>query len=150
MDQEIRIVLSHGGEGDHAAIVSIDTPALAGDIAAPDKGHIAAIRRRGAEAADHGLADDVGMREIAEFDAVEDVLPGRQIIEQQLRREIALGQRRDNGGNMRALLKDSVVATSTIICAGRSARDQIMPLLVPTSPDCTPCDTTGRSAARLR
>jgi hypothetical protein len=33
--------------------------------------------------------------------------------------------------------------------AGRSARAQTTPELVEASPDCTPCVTTGRSAARL-
>jgi hypothetical protein len=54
------------------------------------------------------------------------------------------------GGNARALANDSVVATSTIICDGRSARAQTTPPSAPTSPDCTPWLTRGRSAARLR
>src|SRR5882757_3836729 len=54
------------------------------------------------------------------------------------------------GGNALALAKDSVVATSTIICEGRSARAQTTPPSAPTSPDCTPWVMTGRSAARLR
>jgi hypothetical protein len=54
------------------------------------------------------------------------------------------------GGSARALAKDSVVATSTIICDGRSARDHTTPPSTPTSPDCTPWVTSGRSAARLR
>src|SRR5712672_2179301 len=54
------------------------------------------------------------------------------------------------GGNARALAKDSVVATSTIICEGRSARAQTTPPSAPMSPDCTPWVMTGRSAARLR
>src|SRR5215472_13228834 len=54
------------------------------------------------------------------------------------------------GGSWRATLKDSVVATSTIICEGRSARDQITPPSAPTSPDCTPWVIAGRSAARDR
>jgi hypothetical protein len=39
------------------------------------------------------------------------------------------------GGSARASLKDSVVEISTIICEGRSARDQITPPSAPTSPD---------------
>ena len=79
MQQEIRPVLGHGGEGDHAAIVGIDAPALARDIAAPDETDIAPVGRRGAEAADHRLAGDVGMREVAEPDPIENVLPGGKI-----------------------------------------------------------------------
>src|SRR5213079_2968795 len=54
------------------------------------------------------------------------------------------------GGSAFAFAKDSVVATSTIICAGRSARAQTTPPSAPTSPDCTPWVITGRSAARLK
>ena len=54
------------------------------------------------------------------------------------------------GGRARALSKDSVVDTSTIICDGRSARAQTTPPSALTSPDCTPWVTSGRSAARLR
>src|SRR6478735_5664202 len=54
------------------------------------------------------------------------------------------------GGSARTLAKDSVVDTSTSISEGRSARDHTTPLSVLTSPDCTPCGTRGRSAARLR
>ena len=54
------------------------------------------------------------------------------------------------GGKARALLNDSVVATSTIICDGRSARAHTTPPSAPTSPDCTPWVISGRSAARLR
>ena len=49
----------------------------------------------------------------------------------------------------RIAAKLSVVDTSTIIRDGRSARAQTMPEEPDTSPDCTPCVTTGRSAARL-
>src|SRR5258708_18652250 len=54
------------------------------------------------------------------------------------------------GGSALGFAKDSDVATSTIICAGRSARAQTTPPSAPTSPDCTPWVMTGRSAARLR
>ena len=54
------------------------------------------------------------------------------------------------GGSARALLRDSVVATSTIICDGRSARAHTTPPSAPMSPDCTPWVICGRSAARLR
>ena len=48
------------------------------------------------------------------------------------------------------VLKLSVVATSTSMRAGRSARAQTTPESAETSPDCTPCVISGRSAARLR
>src|SRR3954451_15385313 len=54
------------------------------------------------------------------------------------------------GGSARASLNDSVVATSTSICAGRSVRAQTTPPSTVTSPDCTPWVTAGRSAARER
>ena len=54
------------------------------------------------------------------------------------------------GGKARAWLNDSDVATSTIMCDGRSARAHTTPPSAPTSPDCTPCVICGRSAARLR
>ena len=94
-------MLAHGGEGEHAAIVGIDTPALPGDIAAPDETDIAPIRRRGAEAADHRLADDVGMRQIAKFDAIEDILARGEIFQQHLGGEVALGESGDRRQNPR-------------------------------------------------
>ena len=95
MQQEIRAVLAHGGEGEHAAVVRIDAPALSGDVAAPDEADVAPVAGRGAEAADHRLARDAGMREVAKPDPIENVLPGRQIFQQHFRGEVALGQRRD-------------------------------------------------------
>src|SRR4029077_5341725 len=84
MQQEIWAVLAHGGEGEHAAIIGIDAPALAGDIATPDKTDIAAIAGRGTEAADHRLAHDVDMREVAEADTVENILTRGQVFQQHL------------------------------------------------------------------
>ena len=95
MQEEVRLVFAHGGEGEHAAIVGIDAPALAGDVAAPDKIDVAPIAGRGAEAADHGLADNVGMGEIAEADSIEDVLARGQVFQQHFCGEVALRQRRD-------------------------------------------------------
>jgi hypothetical protein len=97
MQEEVRLVLLHGGKSEHAAVVGIDAPALAGDIAAPDKADIALVGRRGAEAADHGLAHGVNMREVAKPGAIKDVLPGRQLFDQEFRGEIALGQCIDRG-----------------------------------------------------
>src|SRR5690242_18368229 len=49
MNQEIRLMLAHGSERDHAAVVGVYTPALAGDITAPDEADVALVGRRGAE-----------------------------------------------------------------------------------------------------
>ena len=88
-------MLAHGGEGEHAAIVRVDAPALSGNVAAPDETDVAAIGWRGAEPSDHRLAFDADMREVAKPDAVEDLLPGRQVLQQHFRGEVAFGQRRD-------------------------------------------------------
>src|ERR1700675_2765335 len=93
MQQEIRPVLLHGGEGEHAAVVGIDAPTLSSDVAAPDKTDVAPAARRGAEAAYHRLARNVGMRQVAEPDAVKYILPGRKIFQKHFRGEVALGQR---------------------------------------------------------
>ncbi len=95
MQQEIRFVLAHGSEGDHAAIIRIDTPALSRDIAAPDETDVAAVAGRGAEAADHRLALDVSMRKVAKPDAIKDVLAGRQVFQQHFCGEVALRECRD-------------------------------------------------------
>ena len=54
------------------------------------------------------------------------------------------------GASWTASRKLSVVATSTTMRAGRSARAQIMPDVVSTSPDWRPCVMTGRDEARLK
>jgi hypothetical protein len=95
MQQEIRAMLAHGGKGEHAAVVRIDAPALARDVAAPDETDVATIGRRGAETANHCLALDVDMRQVAEADAVENVLAGGQVFQEHLGGKIALGQCRD-------------------------------------------------------
>ena len=94
MQQEIRLVFLHGGKGEHAAVVGIDAPALAGDIAAPQK-CVAPVGRRGAEAADRRLARNVGMRQVAEADAIKNILSGGQVFQQHLCGEIALRERGD-------------------------------------------------------
>ena len=87
--------LQHGRVGAHAAARLVDAPALPGGVARPDERHRAAVGRRGAEAADHRLAQDGRRGEVGKADAVEDVLPGRQTFEQRLGGEIALRQRID-------------------------------------------------------
>jgi hypothetical protein len=51
---------------------------------------------------------------------------------------------------LRTFLKLSVVATSTSMRAGRSARAQTTPESTDTSPDWMPWVISGRSAAQLR
>src|SRR6266478_3972125 len=149
MQQEIRPVLAHGGEGEHAPVVGIDAPALSSDVAAPDKTDVAPVAGRGAEAADHRLARNVGMRQVAESDAVKYILAGGKIF-QSIFAVKSLSGSAAIGGKTLALPNDSVVATSTIICDGRSTRAHTTPPSAPTSPDCTPWVMCGRSAARLR
>ncbi len=88
-------MLAHGGEGEHAAVIRIDAPALSGDVAAPDEADVAAISRRGPEPPDHRLALDIGVGEIAKADAVENVLSRGQVFQQHFCGEIAFGQGRD-------------------------------------------------------
>ena len=95
--------LAHGGEGDHAAVVGIDAPALARDIATPDEADVAPVAGRGAEAADHGLARHVGVRQVAELDPIEDVLSGGEIFQEHFRGEVAFRQRRDRRQGSRIL-----------------------------------------------
>ena len=68
----------------------------------------------------------VGVGEVLEADAVEDVLAGRQVLDQRLGGEIALRQRVDEHA-ARMSLKLSVVAVSTSMRGGRSARAQTTP-----------------------
>ena len=51
--------------------------------------------RRSAGAVRKRLAQDVGVGEVAEFDAIENVLTRREIFQQHLGGEVAFGQRRD-------------------------------------------------------
>src|SRR5260370_36550212 len=95
MQQEIRPVLAHGGEGEHAAFVGIDAPAMSSDVAAPDKTDVAPVARRGAEAADHRLARNVGVRQVAGSDAVKYIPPSVKIFQKHFRGEVTLAQHRD-------------------------------------------------------
>ena len=78
-------------------------------------------------------------------DAVEDLLARRAGRGVDARGEVGRFERRRARSARRALRKDSSTAYSTIIRAGRSLRDQMMPLLGVTSPLCTPQAMTGRS-----
>ncbi len=95
VDEEVGAVRQHGRVGAHAAAREIDAEAAAGGVARPDEGHVLAVRRRGAEASDLRLADDRRRRQVLEADAIEDVLPRRQVLEQQLAGEVALRQHVD-------------------------------------------------------
>jgi hypothetical protein len=92
MDEEVRPVAQHGRIGAHAAARLVDAPALAGLIARPAERNRTAVARRGAKAAHHRLADDRRACEVLKPDTVEDVLAGRELLEQQLRRQIAVRQ----------------------------------------------------------
>jgi hypothetical protein len=75
--------------------------------------------------------------EVLEADAIEHVLPGRQVLEQDLGCEIGLGKRIDKNG-VANILKLSVVATSTCIRDGLSARAHTIAESIDTSPDRMP------------
>jgi hypothetical protein len=92
MDEEVRPVAQHGRIGAHAAARLVDPPALAGLIARPAERDRTAVARRRAKAAHHRLADDRRACKILKADAVEDILAGRELLEQQLGREIAARQ----------------------------------------------------------
>ena len=98
MDEEIRPVAQHGGVGAHAAACLVDAPALAGGIARPDERDGAPVGRRAAKPACHRLADDGRGRKILEADAIEDVLPRGQAVDQSVGGEIGVGQRIDEYG----------------------------------------------------
>ncbi len=132
-------LLQHGRVGAHAAARLVDAPALPGGVARPDERHWSGGRpARCGSARSTELADDRRRSQILEADAIEDVLAGRQVLDQRLGREIALGQHVDEHAGW-MVLKLSTVETSTCIRDGRSARAQTMPESVVTSPDCTPC-----------
>ncbi len=138
MQQEIRAMLAHGGEGEHAAIVGIDAPALSGDVAAPDEADVAAIGRRGAEPSDSPARSGRRYARGRET-GCDRRSPARQgRFSSSILAVKSLSGSAAIGGSARALANDSVVATSTIICEGRSARAHTTPPSAPMSPDCTP------------
>src|SRR5215471_7613557 len=92
MDEEVWPVAQHGRIGAHSAARLVNPPALAGLIARPAERNRTAVARRGAKAAHHRLADDRRACKVLKPDAVEDVLAGRELLEQQLGREIAVRQ----------------------------------------------------------
>src|SRR5262249_35991195 len=130
MDEEVRPVAQHGRIGAHAAARLVDAPALAGLIARPAERNRTAVARRGAKAAHHRLADDGRACKVLKPDAVEDVLAGRELLEQQLGVK-SLSGRASTKAPPRISLKLSVVAISICILAGRSLRAQTTPESTP-------------------
>ena len=149
MDEEVRAVGEHRGVGAHAAARLVDAPALAGGVARPHERDRAPLGRRGAEVPDHRLAEDGRRGEILELDAIEDVRPGRQVLEQHLGGEIAFRQRVDIA--CRRGCRESCRRSRPPPACGRAGRcaPTRRPKSAVTSPDCRPCVMRGRSAARL-
>jgi hypothetical protein len=71
---------------------------LAGGVARPHERDRALVARRGAKTAGHRLADDGRRSKILEADAVEDVLPRGQAVDEGVGGEIGFGQRVDEDG----------------------------------------------------
>src|SRR5882757_2366384 len=91
MDEEVGALVQHGAIAAHAAARRIDAPALTSDVAGPDEGDRTPVDRRGAEMSDAAFAGDTVT--VIETHAIEDVLPRRQTVEQQLCGEVAVWQR---------------------------------------------------------
>jgi hypothetical protein len=97
VDEKIRPIVSHRRIGTHATARLVDAPALSGGVAGPHEADRAPIARRGAETADGRLADNAGRSKVLKADAIENLLPGRQAVDQRLGGEIALRQGIDIG-----------------------------------------------------
>jgi hypothetical protein len=147
MDEEVGRLAPHGGVDRHAAPRLVDPPALTDRIARPHEAHVAPLERARAKAPDEGLAHAVGIGDVAEANAVEHGLARRQIAHEGLGAEIRLGRcihRRPAPDGGKALGGRPF----DLHAGGPSARAQITPEPVETSPDCTPCVMIGREAAR--
>jgi hypothetical protein len=70
----------------------VDSPALAGGVARPHERNRPALGRSGAEPAHHRLAEDQGLGQILEPDAVEYVLACGQVLDERLGGKIAFRQ----------------------------------------------------------
>src|SRR5262245_21135284 len=97
MDKEIRRVAVHGSVAAHAATGEVDAPGLAHGIARPDERDRAPGGRRGAETSDLRFAE-YRAGKILKANAVENITPWRQIIEQRLGGEVRFRQRVDEHG----------------------------------------------------
>ena len=93
MNEEVRTVFEHGGVGSHAAAAGIDAPALPGGIARPDKRYRSLPNGRGAEMPDLRFTRNPGVGDVVKPHPVENILPGRQAVQQEFRREVAVRQR---------------------------------------------------------
>ncbi len=103
VDEEVGPVAQHGRVGAHAAARFVDAPALPGGIARPHERDRALVARRGAKAARHRFADNGRRSKILEADAVEDVLPRGQAVDERVGGEIGFGQRIDEDGTVDGL-----------------------------------------------
>ncbi len=149
MEEEVRPVLGDGRIDRHAATGFVDPPALARRVPRPAERHRAPVGRRRAEAPDLPRTADRRGGEVFEADPVEDVLAGGRPSRATFTVPSVSG-RASAKTPPRTCAKLSVVDHSIIARQGRSARAQTMAVSLPTSPDCSPCERAGRSAARLR
>ena len=94
MDEEVGLIVAHGGVAAHAAACRIDAPALAHRVARPQEGDRAPVFRRRAEMPDLRLTEH-RRGQILEAEAIEDVLVRRQVLDQRLCGEIGFRQRVD-------------------------------------------------------
>jgi hypothetical protein len=92
MDEKIRAVVQHGAVGTHAAAGGIDAPALPCGIAGPDERYRTPFGGRGAEMPGMGFAREPRAK-LFKPHAIENILSGRQALEQQLCGKIAIRQR---------------------------------------------------------
>jgi hypothetical protein len=95
VNEEVGPILAHGGEGAHAAACDIDAPTLTGGVARPHERDRAPQVGGGAKTSCLRLTDQHGRGVILKTDPVEDVLSGRQALEQRFCGEIAVRQRID-------------------------------------------------------
>jgi hypothetical protein len=90
-EEEIRLQLGHRLEDPVAADVGVDPPALAREVAAPGERHVAALAWRGGERADRRLRARLVAVEVLERHPVEDLLAGREILDEDLAGEVVVG-----------------------------------------------------------
>jgi hypothetical protein len=93
VDEEVRVAAAHELVHLHPAPVGIDAPALPDLVPRPGEGDGPPAQGRRAESPGRGCAQHLGIGEVLEQNAVEDVLPGGQSAEVHPRGEIGFGQR---------------------------------------------------------
>src|SRR6185295_16976277 len=84
MDEEVRTVVEHGAVSPHPATAFVDAPALPRRIARPGERHRFSHRRRGTKMPNLRLAGDPLLVDAFKPHAIENILPGRQAVEQHL------------------------------------------------------------------